>query len=232
MTPYFNPENKTFSGYNPEDGPVAHVPKVRTVSGEDTYHGGGVSHHHPIFEESHVIGGPVQGGENAQTEVHSLRSAVQSVLSTMQKDLGLHGEESKEGSSSAAETASKAADTTKSLFRDARENLSSAFRSGGGSGGSGSGSASYSTSSASYSGEDYTRQLNSDEQRGLYVLGGIVVGGFLLGGLGKPSRRKIAKVRQEIAQKAEEAKQASSKGLVNDVELASLVGRAEAALRQ
>lgn len=38
--------------------------------------------------------------------------------------------------------------------------------------------------------EDGKRALNSDEKRGLYLLGGLVFGGFLAGGLGKPKKEK------------------------------------------
>jgi hypothetical protein len=61
----------------------------------------------------------------------------------------------------------------------------------------------------------------------VYVLFGIVGGGFLLGGLAKPSKKKIEKVKKEIEGKAKEAKKEAHVLPVSDAELASLVAKAE-----
>lgn len=219
MTSYFSPEHPTFTGYNQEDGPVAHVPKVRTVSGEETYPGGGVAHHQPIFEDSQVLG--IQASDAHQDAQYSFRSAFQSVLKSMQNDLGI----SQDVQTRAAETTTRANHSTRTILNEARDSLRGAL---GGNTGSGSSSASYSTASGSYSGGN-TRPLNEDERRGVYVLGGIVAAGFALGGLGKQSKRKAEKVRQDISQQVEQIRHQAQ--LVDDAELSSLVSRAEAALR-
>lgn len=223
MTSYFHPENSHFAGGRADEaGPIAHVPKVRTVSGEETYPGGGISHHQPVFDESHIIG--ETDSEHQQEQQSAFSSALSSLFSSVQKDLGISAEPS--APRQVKEVSSTAAETTRSLLRDARESFSSvSSRVGGGS--SGSGSASYSTA-ASYTGGN-ARPLTDEERSGLYVLGGIVLGGFLLGGLGKQSQRKTEKVQSDIQQRVNEVRKQAKK--MEDDELAALVQRAEAVLK-
>lgn len=222
MTAYFHPEDKHFDGlYRSQDGPIAHMPKVMTVSGEETYLGGGVSHHQPIFEDADVAGHP-QTSEKVQNDEQSFSSAFSSLWSSLQNDMGISSERSPKVIKQANEIREQTANTTRTLLQDARETFNKATR------GNGSSSASYSTSSNSYSGGN-TRPLNSDEQSGLYILGGIVLGGFILGGLGSQSKRKAEKVKAKIEESVQEIRSKSK--TLDESELHSLVQRAESALR-
>lgn len=229
MTSYFHPEEPHFDGqYHEGDGPIAHMPKVRTVSGEETYPGGGVSHHQPMFDDHHVA-----NGKEEEKPESLFGSAISSLWSSVQKDLGLTAEEK----TAATKQAQQVGESAKGILKAARDTLNSAgiTRSAGGKG-SGSSSASYSTSSQSQSSSsssssksDSTRAMNAEERSGLYLLGGIFAGGFLLGGLGKQSKRKSKKVHDEIKKSVDEARK-EAKG-VSDAELSSLVARAELALK-
>lgn len=159
MTGYFHPENPMFKGPpGPEDGPVAHMPKVLTVSGEDTYHGGGPAHHHATFDGPDISRGESSASEQSVLpDEHTISSAIHSLFKTMRNDLGIPVDPAVE--KKAKETTNKTLTSTRSLLKDARDSL--AARLGSTSAGSGSGSASYS----SYSGGN-TRPLNDDETRG------------------------------------------------------------------
>ncbi|MCO5549635.1 hypothetical protein L7F22_003108 [Adiantum nelumboides] len=222
MTAYFHPEDKHFDGlYRSQDGPIAHMPKVMTVSGEETYLGGGVSHHQPIFEDADVAGHP-KSDESVRNDEQSFTSAVSSLWSSLQKDIGISSEKAPKIAKQANEIRESTANTTRTLLQEARETFNKATR------GNGSSSASYSTSSNSYSGGN-TRPLNSEEQSGLYILGGIVLGGFVLGGLGTQSKRKSEKVKAKIEESVQEIRSKSK--TLDENELHSLVERAESALR-
>ncbi|PWN33568.1 uncharacterized protein FA14DRAFT_63384 [Meira miltonrushii] len=222
ITAYFHPEDKHFDGiYRSQDGPIAHMPKVMTVSGEETYPGGGVSHHQPIFEDADVAGYP-RSSEPVENEGQSFSSALSSLWSSMQKDMGVSSEKAPKIAKQAKEIRESTANTTRTLLQDARETFNKATR------GNGSSSASYSTSSTSYSGGN-TRPLNAEEQSGLYVLGGIVLGGFVLGGLGSQSKRKSEKVKAKIEESVHEIR--SKSNTLDETELHDLVQRAESALR-
>lgn len=222
MTAYFHPEDTHFDGiYRSQDGPIAHLPKVMTVSGEETYPGGGVSHHQPIFEDADVAGYPTSS-QPVQNDGQSFSSALSSLWSSMQKDMGISSEKAPKIAKQANEIRESTANTTRTLLQDARETFNKATR------GNGSSSASYSTSSTSYSGGS-TRPLNADEQSGLYILGGIVLGGFVLGGLGSQSKRKSEKVKAKIEESVKEIRSKSK--TLDETELHDLVQRAEVALR-
>lgn len=223
MTAYFHPEDKHFDGHkSQDDNPIAHMPKVMTVSGEDTYLGGGISHHQPIFEDADVSGYS-QSSESVQNNEQSFSSAVSSLWSSLQKDIGISSANAPKVAKQAKEIRESTASTTRTLLQDARETFNKASRGNGG-----SSSASYSTSSGSYSGGN-ARPLDQNEQSGLYILGGIVVGGFLLGGLGSQSKRKAEKVQARIEESVREIRDKSK--TLDESELHSLVERAETALR-
>lgn len=79
-----------------------------------------------------------------------------------------------------------------------------------------------------------TRDVSADTACPLflvYVLAGIVGAGFLLGGAGKPSQRKMEKVKAEINEKVQEARR-EALPLLPDTELAALVAKAEIALKE
>lgn len=158
MTSYFHPESPMYVGPPPtQDGPLAHVPKVITVSGEDTYPGGGVSHHAADFEGPEVsLSNRSDSSANVEAE-QTLSSAIGSLFSSMRNDLGFSVDSAVENNAKGA--TARTVETTRTLLKEARDNLAS--RSGAGS--SSSGSAPYST--ASYSGGS-ARPLNDDERRG------------------------------------------------------------------
>lgn len=159
MTGYFHPESPMFKGPPPSgDGPVAPMPKVLTVSGEDTYHGGGPSHHHATFDGPDISREDSSASaQSALPDEHTISSAINSLFKTMRDDLGIAVDPTVENKTK--ETTNSTLTSTKTLLKDARDSL--AARIGSTSVGSGSGSASYST----YSGGN-TRPLNDDETRG------------------------------------------------------------------
>ncbi|UZJ55010.1 hypothetical protein CBS101457_004330 [Exobasidium rhododendri] len=225
MTGYFHPESPMYHGeHSPDDGPIAHLPKVITISGEDAKEEGRVSHHVADFEDPTHSKEERSSASQAVEEEQTLTSAIHSLFNNLGKDMGI--EVAPAAKKEAVEGAISTLESTKTILKEARESLSAQV--GSSSSGSGSSSASYSTST-SYSGGS-TRPLNDDEIRGLYVLAGIVGTGFLLGGLGKPSKKQIEKVKVEIAKKAEEAKEEVHPLPVPDAELAELVAKAELAL--
>jgi hypothetical protein len=160
MTGYFHPETPLFTGFNgPDDGPIAHMPKVVTMSGEGTYHGGGPSHHSADFDGPDISRGEILSSKMSIPDEQTISSAINSMFKTMRDDLGLSVDEATE--KNAKEVANNTANSTRTLLKEARDTL--AARVGSLTSGSGSGSASYSTSS--YSGGS-ARALNDDETRG------------------------------------------------------------------
>jgi hypothetical protein len=63
----------------------------------------------------------------------------------------------------------------------------------------------------------------------VYVLGGILTIGFLLGGAAKPTKNQVEQVKSEIESKAKEGKEMAP-AVLSDSELAALVKKAEGAL--
>lgn len=63
----------------------------------------------------------------------------------------------------------------------------------------------------------------------MYILGGILTAGFLLGGAAKPTKRQVEEVKSEIESKGNEGKK-QGPAVLSDSELNALVKKAEGAL--
>jgi hypothetical protein len=159
MTGYFHPETPLFTGFVDYDGPIAHMPKVMTISGEATYPGGGPAHHNADFEEPDISRTGLLSDNVTKSDELSISSAINSMFKTMRDDLGIPIDAATEKKAKA--TANSTASSTTSLLKEARDNL--AARVGSMSSGSGSSSASYSTSSSS---SGSARPMNDEETRG------------------------------------------------------------------
>ncbi|SPC67472.1 uncharacterized protein UHOD_03499 [Ustilago sp. UG-2017b] len=129
--------------------------------------------------------------DHATTEDDKSRKAngiLSDILADLQASIGSSGSNSSE---SAKSSLNKSVDVAKSAFSSVAEQAKGALASAAGeSSTSGSSSSFSSSSSSSSSSKSANRPLNDEERTGAYVLAGIVVGGFVLGGLGKSNKSK------------------------------------------
>lgn len=109
------------------------------------------------------------------------------ILADLQASTGSDGDKQ-----SALKGINKSVDAAKDAWSSVAEQAKGAFASAAG-GESSSSSGSSGSSGSGSSSRRTNRPLNEQERSGAFVLAGIVVGGFVLGGLGKPSKAKDAK---------------------------------------
>ncbi|PWN50300.1 hypothetical protein IE53DRAFT_411013 [Violaceomyces palustris] len=148
------------------DRPLNTGPKVLSVSGE----GEGLSHNAEAFDEHDF--------KDSTEKVNGLFSQI---LSDVKKDLGLEqGKSASKGQGAVQGLAASSSAIAKSVLSQAAQSFpkSSAL-----------GSSSSSSSGGSYRSNKNTRPLTDEERTGAWVLLGILVGGFALGGLGKPKEK-------------------------------------------
>lgn len=177
-TSYTSPQALAAKRASEEPAPLD-GPKVVTMSAPSTYLGGGPSHS-SIDQRSSPSGAVV--GDAAQ--FGAAPGVVTELWSDIKQDLGVSDETEQTAVKSVQKTVQAASAPTSGL---ASAVLAEAAEVVPGFGGNASRSSSSSSSSSSTSTRpaDANRPLNSEEKTGLYVLAGIVAGGFMLGGLGK-----------------------------------------------
>ncbi|CBQ72653.1 conserved hypothetical protein [Sporisorium reilianum SRZ2] len=149
------------------------------------------------------------------------------VLSEILADLqASSGSSSAKGSAKGTESAlsgiNKSVDAAKSAFSSVVSSATAGFESAS----SSSSSSSSSSNSSSSSRKSANRPLNEQERTGAYVLAGIVAGGFVLGGLGKPGKSKSKDHDHEHASDAAPA-QDSKATVVNKVVPVAAVPRGD-----
>lgn len=146
-----------------------------TVSDPSTYHGGGVSH---------ASGDAQASMEGSSSSSSSTSSNSPSIFSQILADATSSFETSSPKSSESLITSAK------ELASNSTESFKGALKEVGGQSSSSSSFSEGDDSNSNSSGkEDGKRPLNEEERRGLYVLGLIVAGGWIAGGLAKPSSK-------------------------------------------
>ncbi|EST04734.1 SAP domain protein [Kalmanozyma brasiliensis GHG001] len=115
------------------------------------------------------------------------KSVLSEIIADIQASSGSSGSKSAD---SALSSLNQSVDAAKSAFNSVAEQAKGAFASATEGQSSSSSSSSSGSSGSSSSRKNSNRPLNEQERTGAYILAGIVAGGFVLGGLGKPSKSK------------------------------------------